>query len=542
MASSPSPVPSGSSSPAPSGSSSPAPSVPRPARVCVAGPNTQSASAGARIGAEGGNAVDAGIAAALVALVTEPGIVSLAGGAYLTIAPAGGGPVITIDGYVEMPGRDLPPWAFGQGVREVMTEYGGGTAMTVGHGSVATPGALAAFEDAHRRFGHLPWRVVVEPAIEVSRDGFPLGAASDYYFSYVRDAVFGHDPAAHAALHHPDGRPLRAGDIMRIPDLAEFLERVAVEGADALHRGDVARALAAEMAAHGGLITMTDLAEYRPMIRRPATVAVRGWQLATNPPPAIGGPVLASMLHLLDGYPRGHWDTDDLARLVAVMRAVLAHRADRLDASPDRLAAGQALLDEVQAGGQSWLGVAPSTAHVSAVDAAGGACAVTASSGYGSGTVVPGTGLWLNNSLGEHELNRGGLHSLAPGERLASNMAPTVGRREDGAVLAVGSPGADRITSALVQVITSFAHGGYDLQAAVDRPRLHVRRDEHGQELLEHESDLEIPELPADVDLPRRVHPARTMYFGGVAAALRDVDGTLTGAADPRRTGAVAAG
>ena len=157
-----------------------------------------------------------------------------------------------------------------------------------------------------------------------------------------------------------------------------------------------------------------------------------------------------------------------------MIRSVLAHRADRMDVSPDRVATGQALIDEVLAGGQSWLSVAPSTAHVSAVDAAGTACAVTASSGYGCGITVPGTGIWLNNALGEHELNRGGLHTLAPGERLASNMAPTVGRRPDGATLAIGSPGADRITTALAQVLASFAHGGDDLQAAINRPRLHV--------------------------------------------------------------------
>jgi gamma-glutamyltranspeptidase/glutathione hydrolase len=245
------------------------------------------------------------------------------------------------------------------------------------------------------------------------------------------------------------------------------------------------------------------------------------------------------MLILLDGHPADKWSEEDLLRWVAVQRAVLRHRAAELDVATDRARAGQALLDGVVAGGQKWLGVAPSTAHVSVVDVEGFACSVTASSGYSAGVTIPGTGVWLNNCLGEHELNRNGLHSLAPGERLASNMAPSVARRPDGAVLAIGSPGADRITTALAQVLASFAHGGYDLQEAVDRPRVHLSRATDGTEVLHHEDDLVLPPV---ADLPIKKYPPRAMFMGGVAAALREADGTLVGAADPRRSGAVALG
>jgi gamma-glutamyltranspeptidase/glutathione hydrolase len=516
-------------------------------RVAVAAPSELAAAAGARLGAEGGNGVDAALAAMMVACVSEPGVVSLAGGAFVTVAPPDGGPAVTIDGYVEMPGRGLPAHAFGRGTRELVTAYGGHTAMTVGHGSAATPGALAAIEEAHRRYGRAPWRSIVEPAIEVSRQGFPLGSAAGYYFEYVRDALFGQDPSARAALHHHDGTPIRVGGLVRIPDLADFLERVAVEGAAALYRGDVAHAFADDMAANGGLVTLADLEAYAPVVRPAVEVELPGWRFATNPPPSIGGPVLAAMLLLLGDRPTGPWTPDDLAALVRVIRAVLAHRAAELDVAQDRSAAGQALLDAVLTGGPAaaagWL-AAPSTAQVCAVDVDGVACAVTASSGYSAGVSVPGTGLWLNNCLGEHELNRSGLHALAPGERLASNMAPTVGRRHDGAVLAIGSPGADRITTALAQVIASIVGGGYELQAAIDRPRLHVRRTVEGAETLEYEHDLDLPDAllpPSDV-LPRHPHHGRAMYFGGVAAALREPDGELSAAADPRRAGAVALG
>ena len=177
---------------------------------------------------------------------------------------------------------------------------------------------------------------------------------------------------------------------------------------------------------------------------------------------------------------------------------------------------------------------------MSVVDDAGTACAVTASSGYGSGATVPGTGLWLNNCLGELELNRGG--PLEPGERLRSNMAPTVGRHDDGAALAIGSPGADRITTALLQVLVPFAHGAAGLQQAIDLPRLHVNHlDEHGPDgdvRVEAEEDVQLPAL----DLPVRRHHRHSMYFGGVGAALGGPGRALEAAGDPRRAGAVAVG
>jgi gamma-glutamyltranspeptidase/glutathione hydrolase len=225
------------------------------------------------------------------------------------------------------------------------------------------------------------------------------------------------------------------------------------------------------------------------------------------------------------------WTPEDVAHLVDVQRTVLDYRRNELDTAVDREAAAQALLAGLGGGQRS-----PSTVHVSAVDALGAACAVTASSGYGSGATVPGTGLWLNNCLGEHELNRG--EALRAGERLASNMAPTVGRAGDGSVLAIGTPGADRITTALTQVLAAFSTGGSALQEAIDRPRLHVHHLDDGALPLQVEAEVDMP-LP-ELDLPVRRHEAHSMYFGGVAAAHLSASGALTAAGDPRRAGAVA--
>jgi gamma-glutamyltranspeptidase / glutathione hydrolase len=247
----------------------------------------------------------------------------------------------------------------------------------------------------------------------------------------------------------------------------------------------------------------------------------------------------------------GEWSLADVRHLIAVQLAVLRHRAVTLDLTHERDEAVSDLLDGVLESGTGWMPGSPSTLHVSAVDAQGAACSVTASSGYGSGVIAPGTGVWLNNCLGEHELNRTGVHGLSPGARLATNMAPTVGRRSDGAVLAAGGPGADRITSSLLQVLSPLMSGG-DLDAArlqrlVDRPRLHVRLDPDPDTLIvDHEQDLP-PGWRVPLDgLAARArwveYPAASMYFGGVTLAVRGPSGALAATADPRRAGRVAAG
>ena len=499
------------------------------AQVAMAGPNSYSAEAAAQVAALGGNAVDVALGGIFAALVSEPGVASLGGGAFVTVAGPGTS-AVTVDGSVAMPGTGLPPEAFGR-MDPLYLEYGGGTQMDVGPGSVGTPGTLLALELAHRRFGRVPWAEVVGPAAELARTGFRVGQAAGNYLRYSGELLFGRDPVARAALTGEDGEPVRTGDRMWMPELGDFLDRVVKEGAAALHQGEVARALVAAMAETGGLITAADLADYRAIVRPALPVRVGGWTWATNPAPAVGGPVFAAMLHLLADGPR-----PTLAELIDVQQAVLSQRIQRLDLAVDRTVAAEEFLAEIAAVGR--VNGSPSTVHVSAVDAEGLACAVTASAGYGAGVSAPGTGIWLNNCLGERELNRRGPHAPAPGERLVSNMTPTLGRHDDGRVLAIGSPGADRIATAVLQVVLGLLAGD-DLTTAIERPRVHVSCDDDGRpSTLEYEADL--GPLPADLTLPAREHGARSMFFGGVAAALRGADGRLEAAADGRREGAVA--
>ena len=503
-------------------------------KVAVAAPNAAAAEAGVRLAAEGGNAVDAAIAATLVTMVNEIGVVSPGAGGFVTVQEAGR-EAITIDGWVEMPGRGLPLERFNRGVWDVTSEYGGGMTTTVGHGSVATPGGLKALDLAHQRSGEAPWSEVVRPAIEVARKGFPLSPTSGYYLAFAHDVIFGWHEPSRAVVHDADGVVIQAGSIVVIPELAEALELIAQVGAETVYTGELAELITRDMAANDGILTAEDLASYEAVVRPALTMRQSGWRLATNPPPAVGGVAVAAMLALLVGIPAdGGWNPAELVRLVAVQHAVLGRRLAELHEEDVRRLAGQKLLDLASTGDLRALG-SPSTATVSVVDDAGDACAITVSSGYGSGVLTPGTGLWLNNALGEQELLYGGVHSLRPGTRLTSNMAPSVARRDsDGAVLAIGSPGSDRIPTALAQVYALFTHGGLPLAEAVRYPRLHVRVRE--DVTVDHEEDLTLPDGHG---LPTRAMEPHAMYFGGVAAAFWDPADGLLAVGDPRRTGAI---
>src|SRR5690606_16619727 len=189
--------------------------------------------------------------------------------------------------------------------------------------------------------------------------------------------------------------------------------------------------------------------------RRSSDLEMNDWCIATNPPPAVGGAVLAAMLLAFRDREMARWDAASLEYLMHVQRAALAWRRERLDLSDNVSADAAYLLELARGGGLTGTTVSASTVHTSAVDNSGLGCSITASSGYGSGEMPEGTGLWLNNCLGELELNRREPGALPPGARLLSNMAPTVARSTDG-VLSIGTPGADRITTALHQFLVNF--------------------------------------------------------------------------------------
>lgn len=498
-------------------------------RVALATTSQIAADAAAEIADLGGNAVDCAIAAAMCSINTQPGVCALAGSSFITIWEAGKEP-LTIDGNVAVPGMGLADGTTPL-VETVTLEYGGGVETLVGAASVAVPGTLAALHEAANQYGRLPWREVLQPSIRAVREGFPLASACHYYLGFAGDVIFGRSGDGHGALHHVDGQLREAGSTIIVPHLADSLSAIADEGPRLFYAGEIGRRISDHVQANGGLLTMADLENYVPEIRESLLVTVGDWKIATNPPPAIGGATLAAMLMTFGTEPLSAWDHVAVQRLVKTQQAVMSFRQRKLDTADEvaepvadllRLAASDEFLSPAASG---------STVHTSAVDRSGLACSITASSGYGSGEMPEHTGLWLNNCLGELELNRRGLQATPPGKRLPSNMAPCVGRNANN-VLAIGSPGADRITTALHQFIINFAQLGLDLNSAVAHPRMHLKLDDAGSDLAV-EAGIELPEL----GFPVTRYPEVSMYFGGVVAALTDTQRAFEVAADPRREG-----
>ena len=297
------------------------------------------------------------------------------------------------------------------------------------------PGAAAGLEHAHRRFGSLPWRDLVAPAIDLARDGVEV-TPMQAYLHEILVAIIGPAPGA--------------GERLRFVDLAVTLERVADEGTAFLSTGDVARALC-EIAPQ---ITLEDLAGYRVITRRPVATTFRSHDFASNPPPSSGGVLIAYGLQLLE---RG--GAFEPADLIETMRGQNAVRDRLFHSQLYRGGLARRLVD------------APSmTTHISVVDADGNAASLSCSTGSGSGVVIPGTGLSLNNMLGERDL--AGLHR--PGSRLTSMMAPSICFAGGSPRLVLGSAGSARLRGAILQVIVNSLARGMNVQDAVDAPRVHL--------------------------------------------------------------------
>jgi gamma-glutamyltranspeptidase / glutathione hydrolase len=473
--------------------------------VGIAGPSGIAVRAGAEVAEAGGNAVDAAVAATLAALITEVAIVALDAAAYVTLWRPNESPVV-LDGGIVMPGFGRPAGRFGAAGRDVALDYGGGMQTLVGHGTVGVAGAIAALGEAAASWGNLSWAALMAPALAHAREGFPLSRASHTWLQYSHREIYGWQPESAAVIHDDRGELLPPGGTVRIPGLTDTLTELACEGPASFYSGRLGDAIADCIESGGGLMSHEDRRTYAAVRRDPLTCELDGWTIALPPLPAIGGTALAAMLARMGSSPQRGWTPVAVAGLA--------------DAQRDVLEQFRAL-------------TAPSTVHISALGSDGLACSITASSGYGSGVLVPGVGVWLNNCLGELELNPGGFHALRPGERMVSNMSPAVARNAAGAALALGSPGAERITTALLQVMLNFMRLELPLEEALAAPRLHVERVPGGwQAAVE-------PGLPLDaVSLPCRVFDALSMFFGGAGAVLRAPDGTLTAAADPRRQGA----
>jgi len=372
--------------------------------------------------------------------------------------------------------------------------------------------------EASSRFGRIPLADLVRPAAQLARDGVELNGPQAYVIEILAGIVTSTPECA--ALFAPGGHVARAGDVVRQPELAEALERLGSEGAAPFFTGDLAAAIVDWLAERGGIVTAEDLAAYEVVDRTPLRVAYRGRDVVTNPPPSAGGILIAHALALLGRERRA----PDLGQVVATMERTQAERTPEFIEGLDDPEFVRRFLAR-----RSPLG---STTHVSVLDREGWACSVTCSNGSCSGVVVPGTGVHLNNMLGEQDLNPLGFHRHPPGRRMPSMMSPTAVLREGAPELVLGSAGSNRIRSAILQTIIRVIDDGLEAGDAVRAPRVHF---EDGVVYAEPGIDTAALERAGwAIGRFRELN----LFFGGVQAVARDREGRFSGGGDPRRGGA----
>ena len=494
----------------------------------VAAGHPLTAEAGAEVLREGGNAVDAAVAAVLTSFAVESPLTGFGAGGFMMVSR--GDETVLIDFFVAAPGKDgvergaeLTPVPVHFDEETVQTFY-------VGPASCGVPGTAAGLELALQRFGTVPLADLIGAAVKLAREGAPINAEQAYILEILWPI---HERLGETRnLYAPDGRPLGEGDVFRFPELADALERFGAEGAEPFYSGEVAAALSGFVTEHGGTLGATDLAEYEAIERQPIHAPFRGAEVLTNPPPSSGGILIAYSLGLLERL----GEESGPERLVAAMDAANRARGEEFAEALYGEGLEGALLDprrlDLRAG--DLLG---STTHISVLDGEGLCASVTCSNGSGSGVLVPGTGVILNNMLGEEDLNPLGFHAIAPGRRVPSMMAPTVVRRDGEIELGLGSAGSNRIRSAIVQTVVRAVEQGMSAGEAVQAPRLHVE-----QGVVQAEPGIDEAALArieaAGTPVLRR--PRINLFFGGVQAVARDrTSGALSGGGDPRRGGAV---
>lgn len=436
-----------------------------------------------------------------------------------------------IDFFVAAPGKDgiergvdLVPVPIHFDADTVQTFY-------AGPASCGVPGTAAGLELALRRFGTVPAAELVQAGVRLAREGAPVNAEQAYILEILWPI---HELLPEAReLYAPGGERIGASDAFRFPELADALERFGAEGAEPFYRGEVAAALTAYVAERGGTLGPADLAGYEAIERRPIHVPFRGTDVLTNPPPSSGGILIAYALALLERLGGRIGPEQLLAAMDAANRARGEEFAEALYGEGlEAMLLDPAALD-LRAG--DLLG---STTHIAVLDGEGMCASVTCSNGSGSGVLVPGTGVILNNMLGEEDLNPLGFHAIAPGRRVPSMMAPTVVRRDGEIELGLGSAGSNRIRSAIVQTVVRAVEEGMAAGDAVRAPRLHFE-----QGIVQAEPGIDEAAL-ARIEargVPVLRRPRINLFFGGVQGVARDrATGELSGGGDPRRGGAVA--
>ncbi len=507
--------------------------------ACGSGPTAQ---AGAEILERGGNAADAAVAACFATATGEPTLTSLAGAGLMIYRCAASGEVTLCDFVSDTP-------RLGHDDVEALEFFGvdldfGATTQRfhIGAGSAAVPGTIPGLCEALERWGTLPFAEVVAPACRLLREGVQIGEYQGRC-AQLLTPILTHNEGGRAVFA-PQGRMVRAGDHFALPQLADTLEAMAEAGWRNHYEHVLCKAMIDQFGPDaGGVLTAEDFAAYQVQFREPLRLRYRGQEVLTAPPPAAGGPMIAMMLRLLEGVelsrfePHGVEHTRLLCHAMTVADEARSEGAAGLGDQRfphwqkrfDELSQGQVLAAASRAGGPS------STTHVSVIDEQGNAAAVTVSYGEGNASMIGDSGIMMNNLMGEEDLFPEGFDKAPKGARLATMMSPTMLLSEDGGVTVLGTGGANRIRSAIVQVVSWLTDNGWSAERAASAPRMHYEDgvlNVEGGEMADGDDALEA------LGAQRLVRfPTHSLFFGGAHLAHRSGSGQLDGAGDPRRGG-----
>ena len=483
---------------------------------------------------EGGNAFDAVIAAMITATVPEFVFSSIGGGGLLMARPAGARSAVCYDFFAHTPRTKKPEDELD--FYAITADFGPASQeFHIGAGSTATPSFIQGLYAIHDDLGTVPMARLFEPAILAAREGVAVTELHAYLYSIVAPILIA-SPSA-ADYYAPDGKLLGAGSHYRNAELADTLDCIAREGVRLFTEGEVAQAIIAQSQELGGHLAAEDLRGYAVERRTPLHWRYRDHDVLLNPAPAASGALIAFGLGLLERMvERG--DAPDpvlLARVMEETNTVRKARGTELETI-----VGEETLSQHLAALARHTPATRGTTHVSVIDADGNAAAATITNGEGNGYMVSGCGFMLNNMLGEEDLNPGGFHKWTPDTRLSTMMAPTIVTGSDGSLLALGSGGANRIRTAVLQVMVNLIDRGVDLETAVNAARLHVERDDTvSYEEAPWDLVFTDDERQALLEAFPEAHgwPTANLFFGGVHTARRDGHGGVQGAGDPRREG-----
>lgn len=507
--------------------------------------------------AEGGTAMDAAIAVSFALAVVNPSAGNIGGGGFMVTRLADGS-TSALD-Y-----RETAPLA---ATRDMYLDAAGdlSDASVLGHLAAGVPGTVMGMWEAHRRFGTLPWERLVEPAVALA-DGFEV---HERYARSIRGSQRSLELfETTRATFLPGGEVPEVGSTFAQPELAATLRRIQAEGPDGFYRGETAELIVAEMERGDGIITREDLAAYRAVWRDPVTFTYRGYTVTSMPPSSSGGPTMALMAHILEGYDLAAmgWGSADYVHLFAeAARRAYADRNQVL-ADPDYVEVPVARMisrdyaaergadirmeqatPSVEVGPELEIGESLETTHYSIVDRMGNAVAVTTTinSSFGSKVTVEGAGFLLNNEMDDFAakpgfpnqfgLVQGEQNAIEPGKRMLSAMTPTVVADPSGELFFVtGTPGGSTIITTVLQTLVNVVDFGMSVSQAVNAPRVH---HQHLPDQVYWEN-RGLPEgVVAELEARGHTMAQRGGSSGDVQAILRLPDGTLSVYSDPRLGG-----